>query len=217
MELLTTVTFAYGGDANTLIGRDHIPEEEARKIEANYRKGFKGVDAYQSRQRKLVMQLGYIDECPEVGFRAYIYDFEELDRIQKQFNQEFWTKYGKLKIENPSDPIVKDVKHYFKRKSASERQSINYPIQGRGSAIFKIAAVNLFNWVVNNGLFGIVKFCIPAHDEFNIEAPEDIAEQVADKLHECMVRAGKFICKIVPLEAEVSRLKNGTLPTYWIH
>ena len=210
-------TFAYGGDANTLISKDHIPEEEARLIEANYKKGFPGVAAYQSYQRKVVMQLGYINTCPEVGFRAYIYDFEELDRIQKQFNQEFWTKYRKLKIENPSDPIVKDVKYYFKRKSASERQSINYPIQSRGSAIFKIAAVNLFNWVVNNGLFGIVKFCIPAHDEFNIEAPEEIAEQVADKLHECMVRAGKFICKIVPLEAEVSRLKNGTLPTYWIH
>ena len=210
-------TFAYGGDANTLISKDHIPEEEAKLIEANYKKGFPGVAAYQSYQRKVVMQLGYINTCPEVGFRAYIYDFEELDRIQKQFNQEFWTKYRKLKIENPSDPIVKDVKYYFKRKSTSERQSINYPIQSRGSAIFKIAAVNLFNWVVNNGLFGIVKFCIPAHDEFNIEAPEDIAEQVADKLHECMVRAGKFICKIVPLEAEVSRLKNGTLPTYWIH
>ena len=122
-------TFAYGGDANTLIGRDHIPEDEARKIEANYRKGFKGVDAYQSRQRKLVMQLGYIDECPEVGFRAYIYDFDELDKVQKQFNQEFWTKYRKLKAENPSDPIVEEVRHYFKRKSASERQSINYPMK----------------------------------------------------------------------------------------
>ena len=96
MELLTTVTFAYGGDANTLIGRDHIPEEEARKIEINYRKGFKGVDAYQSKQRKLVMQLGYIDECPEVGFRAYIYDFESLSNTQNKFDSEFWDKYRKF-------------------------------------------------------------------------------------------------------------------------
>ena len=77
--------------------------------------------------------------------------------------------------------------------------------------------MNLFKWVVDNNLFGIVKFCIPAHDEFNIEAPEYMAEIVADKLHECMVKAGRFICRIVPLEAEVSRLKDGTLPTYWIH
>lgn len=210
-------TFAYGGDANTLIGRDHIPEEEARAIETNYKKGFPGVATYQSYQRKVVMQLGYINTCPEVGFRAYIYDFEDLDKIQKQFNQEFWTKYKKLKVEDPSNPLIEEVRYYFKRKSASERQSINYPIQSRGSAIFKIAAVNLFKWVVDNDLFGIVKFCIPAHDEFNIEAPEEIAEQVADKLHECMIKAGKFICRIVPLEAEVSRLKDGSLPTYWVH
>lgn len=210
-------TFAYGGDANTLIGRDHIPEEEARAIEANYKKGFPGVAAYQSHQRRVVMQLGYINTCPEVGFRAYIYDFEDLDKVQKQFNQEFWARYRRLKAEDPSDPLVEDVGHYFKRKSASERQSINYPIQSRGSAIFKICAVNLFKWVVDNNLFGIVKFCIPAHDEFNIEAPEYMAEIVADKLHECMVKAGRFICRIVPLDAEVSRLKDGTLPTYWIH
>ena len=119
------MTFAYGGDANTLVSKDHIPEEEARIIEANYKRGFPGVAAYQSYQRKVVMQLGYINTCPEVGFRAYIYDFEELDRIQKQFNQEFWTKYRKLKVENPSDPTVQEVKYYYKRKSASERQSIS--------------------------------------------------------------------------------------------
>ena len=122
-------TFAYGGDANTLIGRDHIPEDEAHAIEDNYKKGFPGVAAYQSYQRKIVMQLGYINTCPEVGFRAYIYDFEDLDKVQKQFSQEFWAKYRKLKAENPSDPLVEEVKHYFKRKSASERQSINYPMK----------------------------------------------------------------------------------------
>ncbi len=210
-------TFAYGGDANTLIGRDHIPEEEARQIEANYRKGFKGVAAYQAYQRKIVMQLGYINTCPEVGYRAYIYDYDELKATQDKFGKDFWDTYRRLKVTDPTNPIVEEVRHYFKRKSASERQSINYPIQSRGSAIFKICAVNLFNWVVKNGLFGKVKFCIPAHDEFNIEAPEEIAEEVANKLHECMVKAGKFICRIVPLDAEVSRLKDGTLPTYWIH
>ena len=210
-------TFAYGGDANTLIGRDHIPEEEARQIEANYRKGFKGVAAYQAYQRKIVMQLGYINTCPEVGYRAYIYDYDKLKATQNKFNKDFWNTYRRLKATDPTNSIVEEVRYYFKRKSASERQSINYPIQSRGSAIFKICAVNLFNWVVKNGLFGKVKFCIPAHDEFNIEAPEEIAEEVANKLHECMVKAGKFICRIVPLDAEVSRLKDGTLPTYWIH
>lgn len=154
------------------------------------------------------MKLGYINTCPEVGYRAYIYDFEQLDEIQKQFCPEFWEEYRKLKASGTPDQKVTDVKYYFKRKSASERQSINYPIQARGSAIFKIACINLFNWVVNNNYFGIVKFCIPVHDEFNIEAPAELAETVADKLHECMVRAGGFICKTVPLDADTARLER---------
>lgn len=126
-------TFAYGGDANTLIGRDHIPEDEARAIETNYKKGFPGVAAYQSYQRKIVMQLGYINTCPEVGFRAHIYDFDELDATQKKFCKEFWDDYRRRKAvmleTGNSDPLVEEVKHYFKRKSASERQSINYPMK----------------------------------------------------------------------------------------
>ena len=122
-------TFAYGGDANTLIGRDHIPEEEARQIEANYRKGFKGVAAYQAYQRKIVMQLGYINTCPEVGYRTYIYDYDELKATQDKFSKDFWDTYRRLKVADPTNPIVEEVKHYFKRKSASERQSINYPMK----------------------------------------------------------------------------------------
>ena len=122
-------TFAYGGDANTLIGRDHIPEEEAKQIEANYRKGFKGVAAYQAYQRKIVMQLGYINTCPEVGYRAYIYDYDKLKAIQNKFNKDFWDTYRRLKATDPTNPIVEEVRYYFKRKSASERQSINYPMK----------------------------------------------------------------------------------------
>ena len=122
-------TFAYGGDANTLIGRDHIPEEEARQIEANYRKGFKGVAAYQAYQRKIVMQLGYINTCPEVGYRTYIYDYDKLKATQDKFSKDFWDTYRRLKVTDPTNPIVEEVRYYFKRKSTSERQSINYPMK----------------------------------------------------------------------------------------
>ena len=211
MELLTTVTFAYGGDANTLIGRDHIPEDEAKKIETNYRKGFRGVDAYQSRQRKLVMQLGYIDECPEVGFRAYIYDFDKLSTIQSKFNKEFWDRYRNLKATNPDCEEVVEVRQYFKRKSASERQSINYPIQARASAIYKIAMVNFFKWVVDNNLFGVVKFCIPCHDETNLEAPEEIAQEQADILVKSMMKGAEPFLNTLKLGATAS------VGPHWIH
>lgn len=212
------MTFAYGGDSNTLAARDHIPIEEARLIEKNYMSGFPGVAKYQSDARRRVMNLGYIDECPEVGYRTYIYDYDRLKEISAKFREEgFWDRYNELKKTNPGHPIVAEVREYHKRKAASERQGINYQIQSRGSAIFKIAAVNFFKWIVDNNLFGIVKMCIPVHDEFDVEAPEEIADMVAAKLKECMVNAGKFICRIVPLDADISYNKDGTLPNHWIH
>lgn len=75
------------------------------------------------------MQLGYIDTCPEIGYRAYIYDYDKLKKIQDKFCNEFWDKYRVLKANDPNNPIVEDVRYYFKRKSASERQSINYPMK----------------------------------------------------------------------------------------
>lgn len=210
-------TFAYGGDANTLAARDSIPMDEAIQIENNYKKGFPGVAKYQRDQKRLVMKQGYINTCPEIGYRSYIYDFKNLQDTAASFTSAFWTNYRQLKETNPTHPIVESVRHYFKRKSAIERQGVNYPIQSRGSAIFKIFSIYLFDWIVQSGNFGIVKYMVPAHDEANLEAPESIAEEVANKLSECMVKAGKFICKTVPLEVEVSRNKDKSLPTCWVH
>lgn len=209
---------AYGGDANTLTNKDNISIEDAQQIVDNYMEGFPGVAEYQSYRRKEVMRLGYIDECPEVGYRTYIYDFNKLKEIKEMTSKEgFWDKYRELKQTDPMNPIVEDVRYYFKRKSAIERMSINYCIQSRGSAIFKIACVYFFNWILENKLFGIIKMCVPVHDEICIEAPENIADNVALKLKECMLKAGAFICRLAPLDAEISYDKNGKLTDYWIH
>ena len=71
--------------------------------------------------------------------------------------------------------------------------------------------MNLFKWVVDNGLFGIVKFCIPAHDEWNIEVPEEIADEMLAVVKDCMKRAGAFFCTKVELPAE------GDVLDFWVH
>ena len=63
-------------------------------------------------------------------------------------------------------------KNYFRRKSASEKQSINYRIQNRGAMMFKLASIKLFNYLKKNNLLGVVKYCIPVHDEINLECPK---------------------------------------------
>ena len=55
------------------------------------------------------------------------------------------------------------------------------------------------------------------YDEINCEAPEEISEEVAETLYNCMIKAGEFFCERCKLDADISRLPNGDLPNYWIH
>lgn len=102
---------------------------------------------------------------------------------------------------NRETVYVSVMKHLWKRKSASDNQSCNYPSQGTAAAMTKIAGIRYFNHLVNDGL--IFKVLIPndVHDEYLIEPPEEIAEQEAKKLSECMEYAANIFCKKVSIKA----------------
>ena len=92
--------------------------------------GFKGLKSYQDFRRKDWFDKGYILLSPITGHKAYIYDCEDLKEAKKQMSEEgFWDGYKELKVTNPNHPKVQMVKNFFKRKSASEKQSINYPMK----------------------------------------------------------------------------------------
>ena len=102
---------------------------------------------------------------------------------------------------NRETVYVSVMKYLWKRKSASDNQSCNYPSQGTAAAMTKIAGIRYFNHLVNDGL--IFKVLIPndVHDEYLIEPPEEIAEQEAKKLSECMEYAAAIFCKKVTIKA----------------
>ena len=167
--------------------------------------GFPGVKAYQDYQRKFVMSHGYIILNDKTRHKAFIYDFDKLTEIQNKFDGNYWATYNAYKKSNPDSVIVEEVKHFFKRKSASEKQAINYKCQGTGAVMFKLASIFLYDYLVKNNLLFKVKLCIPAHDEWNIEVPEEIASVMAKVLSDCMSKAGAYFCKLVdfPATAEV--------------
>lgn len=218
---------AYGGDANTIQQNYGKSKEEAEQIYNSYMNGLKGVQKYQQFCRKDVMDKGYILLNPLTGHKAYIYDYERLIEIKESFTQEFWEKYkeiprnpftGKKEPRNfEEEKMCKNVKKFFKRKSECEKQSINFRIQGTGAFCLRVALINFFNWIVENNLFNIVKISIIPYDEINCEAPKEIAEEIAQKLYDFMVKAGSYFCTRCKLDADISRLPDGTLPTYWIH
>lgn len=198
----------YGGDANTISNNKGIPIEEARHIYDDYMSGFKGIKKYQDFCRKDVTQKGYILLNPSVGYKAYIYDFPYLQHIKSRFQEPgFWDYYREMKQDSPDCETVQMVRQYFKRKSDSEKQSINYRIQHTGALCYKVSMINFFEYLRANNLLFKVLITVTPYDEINCEAPEDIAEDIANTLYNIMVRAGAFFVKRVKLDADISRHK----------
>ena len=81
----------------------------------------------------------------------------------------------------------------------------------------RVSLINFFEYLRRNDLLFKVLITVTPYDEVNCEAPEEIAEDIANKLYTCMIKAGEFFCTKCKLDAEISRLKDGSLPTYWIH
>lgn len=248
----------YGGDANTIRTNKGLPIQEAQKIYDSYMKGFKGMKAYQDRQRKFVMENGFIILNPISQHKAYIYDYDLLMKLKSKFTSDFWSNYRLCKgketknlpkvvkqelykrfaectdirqvtgqypytkkvgqkeehytaVVTLEDAYVHPVKYFFKRKAASEKQAINYPCQGTGAVMFKTASCFLWDYLVKHDLVFKVKLCIPAHDEWNIEVPEELADKMTKVLQDCMAKAGGYFCRKLklPADAETS--------DHWIH
>lgn len=204
--------FNYGGQDSTLIRNYGLDAKRAKEIYENYMSGFAGLKRYQDFRRVDVMRKGYILLSPITGHKAYIYDYDELKRqMDKQEDPEFWEYYREMKRDAPECDTVQAVRRLARRKAESEKQSINYPIQAAGALTFKLASIKLFNWLSKNNLLFIVKYCIPVHDEINLEAPEEVSQEVADILVKCMVSAGKPFCTRAYLGADVE------VGDHWIH
>ena len=202
----------YGGDFNTISKNDGIPVEEAKEIYDNFMEGFPGIKRYQDYCRAAVMRDGYILLNPLTGHRAHIYDAEELKETHSKMQEPgFWEYYQNVRKRNPQDEIVQEVRHYMQRKAASEKQSINYRIQNRGAMCFKLSSIKLFNWIVDHKLIDKVKMCVPAHDEFNLECPTAIKEQIGKVLIDCMIAGGKPFCPNVFLGADIG------IKGQWVH
>lgn len=210
----------YAGDAETIARNNNIPIDEAKEIYNNYMEGFPSVKPYQDRQRKFVLEKGYILLNPLTGHKSYIYQFDMLKSLQESFTPDFWEAYRQIprNSDGKKSPtnylereMVTNVSRYFKMRSEIGRMAVNYPIQGTGAMCVKLASIKLFNWIVDNNLFGKIKYVAQVHDEICLECPESISEEVSRKLIQVMEDAGDAFCKKVKLTADVS------VGDFWIH
>lgn len=196
--------FAYGGNDSTLVSQYGMSAEKAKSIYDNYMKGFPGIAKFQNYQKNFVVKNGYILISPITGHRAFWWDWEYWKQVQSSYTPEFWDEY-KLYHKGTGDAIAKKVSTHFKAKTKWEKNACNSPLQGCGAILFKVFNRMLFNWVLEKGYFNKVKFCVPVHDEINVECPQEIGEEVRETIQTIMQEAAKPFLQTLVLESDSTR------------
>ncbi len=205
----------FGGVGKTISDNLSISLEEGEAIYNNYMKGFPGIATYFSKMSKEAIEKGYVEINHITKRKSFVDFYPEYKRLKEIIKEEgFWDTYKVEKAKN-SPKFINElkliVKDYFKYQGMITRKSLNYPVQGSGSDITKLAACYMFDYILENKLFNRTKIVNIVHDEILIECPTSIEDKIAKKLEECMVRSGKVFFTRIPLEATAS------IGNYWIH
>lgn len=211
-KAVKAVEFAwmFGAAAPTIAQSAECTVAQAEEYIRNLEKGFSGVSKFAKEGSKFVRNNGYILICPITGHKKYWWDHKEWLKRQKRFNEPgFWDIY-KERHKGTGDAIAMEVREHFQAAAKYDRDARNVVTQGTGAIIMKDAMTSLFNWIVDNNLFDIVKICCSVHDEIVAEYPKNI-EEFPSILERTMEESAAKFCKSLPIPAE------GAVGKYWIH
>ena len=211
-DKVKSIEFAvqFGSDGTAVAPQLGISVEEARQLVNNLLNGMNGLKSFKAKGSKEVRNKGYVEILKATGHRQYWWDWEQWKEEQASFTQEFWEEYRE-KHKGTGDSVAMQVKEHFKAASTWDRAALNSPTQGGGAILLKVAATNLFNWIINNGYFNIIKLVNFTHDEINSEFPEELKDTYPKLVEKFMLEAGAKFYHKLPIPAKAS------VGNYWIH
>ena len=155
--------------------------------------------------------LGIPEEEGNYVYEAYFKAFPGLNNYFNKVKSDA-LKNGYILI----DPITNRKAFYYpptnqKETGAIHRKALNFPIQGTSGSITKIAGILVRKKLIELNLDDKIFITNLIHDECILECEEKYSEQASKLLEECMEKAGKAWCTIVPLKAEA------VITTFWNH
>jgi len=198
----------YGGNGLTITDNTGISKEQGEQVYRYYMEAFPQLAVYFKKAKKMVLDYGYILINNYTKSKTYVDKYDYFKELNRQVQSGgFWTSY---KSDDDFKTANKGlVREWAITKSGIERQALNYPIQGTGADVSKLAAIFLLRKLKEKNLLQYVKFINMVHDEIDLEVQIAYSTEVAILLKESMEEAGTRFCKIVPLKADVEISK------YW--
>lgn len=174
----------YGKTAYSVKDDLGCSQEEAQNLIDMIKGKFSKKEEYFNKKFWETMRNGYILTDPILRAKTFI---EDIDRIR-----ELTDNYDNLS--------EADRKWLGKRKGSIRRQSMNYPIQATAACMTKEACKLIRGYFLSNNLDAYIVNVV--HDEIDIEAKEDIAEEVASNCAKLMIEAGNKFCSTVPMKVD---------------
>ena len=142
---------------------------------------------YFKRCKDFVEKNGYIISDDIFKSKTYFYAYEE---------------YVQLRNISYDDRTKEQNKRFYKLKGELERFAQNNRIQNTGALMTKLAHIYINNEIEKRGWQNKAWIANAVHDELDGEANEDIAEEFSKVMQECMIKAGKVFCEIIPMKVD---------------
>lgn len=205
------MAIGYGSDGSAIAKSIGMPKEKAKEMVSNILKGMPGMANFKKKTIKFLKKHGYIIINETTGHRAYWPEWAswkaEEDRMDSTFFQEYQAVH-----KGTGDAVDRMVKaHSAKSYDWFNKNVLNYPIQGGSAVVLKQAAADLFEWVVKNGYFNKILFCVFVHDEIDCECPQDLVDEFSKIIVDIMQKAAAKFYKKLPIPSECS------IGDHWIH
>ena len=171
-----------------------MSKEDGVRIYDQYMASFSDLASYFKTVGEQTIKQGFVLVSPLTGRKYYFPKYKEY-----------------LEYKNQSDLSTADWKTMKQMESAMQRLAQNYPIQGQSAETIKIAAILVFDYIVENNYFNIFKLIDLVHDEILAEFPKEKLEEFSKVILNAMEKSGSYYCKTIPLKA------SGDSGDYWIH
>jgi DNA polymerase-1 len=194
----------YGGNGYTIANNLSISPEEGDKVYESYFKAFPELKKYFTKVYEDTIKNGCIITDKVIGRKIYLPQLEKFYALNKEVNNDdFWSSYRIKKQNNTLDPNTRNkVRDWAKTKSEIGRMSQNYPIQGSGALMMKIAAIYIFDIIVETNNFKTVLFPNLIYDQTILEVPEEDKDYWAKVVQDSMEKGAAIFCKNPYIKAE---------------
>ena len=202
---------SYGGNGSETAKKLGIDPQIAMNNVANVLKEMPGMMASKKKTIRFLKKNGYIVINEITGHRIYWPEWSQWKAEEDRMDRAFWNDYMAYH-KGTDDEICHMVRRHNERsKDWFAKNVLNYPIQGGSAIMTKQAAGDLFRWIVRNGYFGKILFCVIVHDEIDCECPKELADMFSKKIEQIMEKAAaRYYHKInIPASCECGK--------FWIH